>query len=98
LRRETLFTGEAIADGPKDIAWLHPDGGEIAPDAWHDLKAFGFLIAGTLLVIMNPGASVTFHLPEGRWQVFMDTARNACPIASDTYALADHSLAILERS
>jgi glycogen operon protein len=98
LRRARLFAGEAEDGGPKDIAWLRPEGGEIAPDAWHDLKAFGFLIAGTLLVLMNPGPPLTFHLPEGRWTVFMDTARGDGSPAIGTYALADHALAILERA
>jgi len=37
LRQRHWFEGSpTIADGPKDLTWLHPSGREMAEDDWHD--------------------------------------------------------------
>ena len=101
LRRSEHFTGAIIDDRQiKDIAWLHPDGREMAENDWHDshLHAFGFLIAGRsgkddILALLNAGhARRPFHLPESiaerAWHVRIDTSTpldRPRPLPSDIY-------------
>jgi glycogen operon protein len=37
-----------MVDGPKDLAWLHPDGREMSEDDWHDsaLQTVGMFLSG----------------------------------------------------
>ncbi|RNL79954.1 glycogen debranching protein GlgX [Nocardioides marmorisolisilvae] len=56
LRQRHWFEGRpAIKGGPKDLAWLHPDGREMAGDDWHDdgLKVIGMFVSGDPL--RSPG-------------------------------------------
>jgi isoamylase len=49
LRRRSFFTGRAISrEGVKDLAWLRPDGGEMADQDWSDAEShvLGMLIHG----------------------------------------------------
>jgi glycogen debranching enzyme GlgX len=63
LRQRHWFEGRpTIRGGPKDLAWLHPSGREMAGDDWHDpnLRAIGMFVSGAPL--RSPG-------PRGEQQV-----------------------------
>ncbi len=56
LRQRHWFEGRpTIEGGPKDLAWLHPDGREMTTDDWHDeeLSTLGMFVLGTPL--RSPG-------------------------------------------
>lgn len=56
LRQRHWFEGRpAIEGGPKDLAWLHPSGREMAADDWHDdqLHVLGMFVSGAPL--RSPG-------------------------------------------
>ena len=57
LRQRHWFEGTpTIRGGPKDLAWLHPAGREMAGDDWHDasLSTLGMFVSGRPL--RSPGA------------------------------------------
>jgi len=62
--------------------WLHPEGREMTTDDWADagLGCMAKLIemqgGAQVLVLMNAGEDGTFMLPEGDWQLRLDTARD----------------------
>ena len=63
LRQRHFFEGRpTIRGGPKDLAWLHPSGREMAGDDWHDpaLTSLGMFVSGAPL--RSPG-------PRGEQQV-----------------------------
>ncbi len=56
LRQRHWFEGRpTIVGGPKDLAWIHPDGGEMTGDDWLDgnLRVFGMFVSGDPL--RSPG-------------------------------------------
>ncbi len=56
LRQRHWFEGRpAITGGPKDLAWIHPDGREMSGDDWHDddLRVIGMFVSGDPL--RSPG-------------------------------------------
>ena len=56
LRQRHWFEGRpTMRGGPKDLAWLHPEGREMAADDWHDtdLTAIGMFVTGAPL--RSPG-------------------------------------------
>jgi isoamylase len=70
LRREAFFTGD------NDIIWLRPDGAPMTETDWNDPAryAFGFMIAGQLLIYVNANEeSVAFVPPKGRWRAVLCT-------------------------
>jgi glycogen operon protein len=49
FRQRYFFDGKPLhAGGPKDLAWLGPDGKEIAENGWHDpaARTLGMFLAG----------------------------------------------------
>ena len=53
----TLLTGRpTVEGGPKDLAWVHPDGREMTEADWHDddLRAFGMFVSGDPLRAPGP--------------------------------------------
>jgi glycogen debranching enzyme GlgX len=63
LRQRHWFEGRpAIRSGPKDLAWLHPEGREMTGDDWHDdtARVVGMFVSGAPL--RSPG-------PRGEQQV-----------------------------
>ncbi|MBV9831041.1 MAG: glycogen debranching protein GlgX [Marmoricola sp.] len=56
LRQRHWFEGRpAIKGGPKDLAWIHPDGREMTGDDWQDgtLRVIGMFVSGD--PIRSPG-------------------------------------------
>ena len=56
LRQRHFFEGRpAIKGGPKDLAWLHPDGREMVDGDWYDdgLRTVGMFVSGSPL--RSPG-------------------------------------------
>ncbi len=56
FRRKTFLTGALDASGCKDVAWLHPDGHELAAQEWEGLpaSAFGMMLCGAALHERDP--------------------------------------------
>ncbi|MDQ6686727.1 MAG: glycogen debranching enzyme GlgX, partial [Actinomycetota bacterium] len=57
LRQRHWFEGRpAITGGPKDLAWIHPDGREMTGDDWHDanLRVIGMFVSGDPLRAPGP--------------------------------------------
>ena len=80
FRQRYFFEGRHVHDnGPKDLAWIAPDGSEVPTHMWQapDVRTLGMFIAGDLidgtgghirddsfLVLMHSGAAPTeFVLP-----------------------------------
>jgi len=88
LRRKNWFTGTGLPFGDKDISWLAPDGGPVSDERWNDKSFYclGIMICGnnqetTCLLLLNASAEdVMFTLPQGRWQVLLDSGN---PDAAD---------------
>ncbi len=50
FHRRRFLTGEAAADGRRDVVWMHPDGREMTHEDWEDpRRALGMLLDGRLL-------------------------------------------------
>lgn len=82
LLRQTHFLHGDVnhSTGARDICWWHPNGHELAGDAWHDpLAAFGMILSGNgdqLMIILNAAPHpLSFQLPSGYWTRLMDTSR-----------------------
>jgi glycogen debranching enzyme GlgX len=57
LRQRHWFEGRPTVDGgPKDLAWIHPDGREMTPDDWQDtgLRMLGMFVSGDPLKSPGP--------------------------------------------
>ncbi|MFC5459327.1 glycogen debranching protein GlgX [Massilia niabensis] len=85
LRHARWYDGAAQADGQPDILWLQPGGAPLDDASWRESGAMGIRLGAdpageTCLLLVNPQAQPTdFTLPEGRWQVLMNTANPALP-------------------
>ncbi|MGH3413330.1 MAG: glycogen debranching protein GlgX, partial [Marmoricola sp.] len=56
LRQRHWFEGRpTVSGGPKDLAWIHPEGREMTGDDWHDdqLRVIGMFVSGSPL--RSPG-------------------------------------------
>lgn len=78
LQSTHWLTGEN-GRGLPDVQWLEPDGGVIDPAHWHTAANNGFAMwlngPDTLLALFNGGdADQTFALPDGQWQLILDTS------------------------
>jgi glycogen operon protein len=88
LRRELLpfanrwYTGRPDAGGRVDLRWLRSDGSPLEGDRWRDTssRVLGCLIgqpgkaAQALLLLVNADAAARdFALPDGAWQVLLDS-------------------------
>ncbi|MCA0946342.1 glycogen debranching protein GlgX [Salipiger pacificus] len=64
-----------------ESVWLHPEGRQMSAKDWGDagLYAFGLRhhqeACPDLLILVNGGEACTFTLPEGNWELILDTAR-----------------------
>jgi glycogen debranching enzyme GlgX len=57
LRQRHFLEGRpTVEGGPKDLAWVHPDGREMTEVDWHDdgLRAFGMFVSGDPLRAPGP--------------------------------------------
>ena len=57
LRQRHWFEGRpTIRGGPKDLAWLHPEGREMTGEDWHDpdLRTIGMFVSGSPLRAPGP--------------------------------------------
>ncbi len=106
LRRTAFFTGRRDpATGTKDVMWLASNGRELDSRDWTEpgLACFGELIAASdrvrLLLLCNASdRTVRFSLPDGGWELALDTAAaEAAPqrLVSLSYRLESQSLALL---
>jgi len=91
----------------KACFWRWQDGRQVAdPRDLGDARAFAIPLAEGLLALLNPGAeAVDFALPDGPWQIALDTAREgmpgargaeASPAVAHPYPLRAGSLVLLE--
>ena len=89
LRRELLpfanrwYSGRPDASGRPDLRWLRSDGSPLEGDRWRDAasRVLGCLIsqpgksAHPLLLLVNADAAARdFALPDGAWQVLLDSS------------------------
>jgi len=79
LRRTHWFPEDGT-----DVQWFRPDGGPMTLDDWHEVggSAFGYKLTAThaeetdVLILLNAKTTPErFSLPEGTWQLLLDTAR-----------------------
>ncbi len=89
FRRSVFFSGRGNGAGPKDIAWLRPDGREMEEADWHaperaclgvlyDAVAYDLAAPSAYLLLLNAsGNTVEFALPElprdRAWRCVVDT-------------------------
>ncbi|HEY6821606.1 MAG TPA: glycogen debranching protein GlgX [Burkholderiales bacterium] len=82
------------------IAWLKPDGSEMAVADWHDpgRRALAMLHAGVLVLFNSGEGEAEFVLPAGPWEALMDTFTGAFGRfpAEARYKLRARSLAVLK--
>ena len=112
LRRDRFLKGVRGAGLAEDVQWLHPAGREMTVADWQDpeLRCLGMRLAaeaeagGDLLVLLNAGGAVEFHLPPAAsgagWLRLLDTAlaSDAAPAATGSAAqLVARSAQILEQ-
>jgi len=110
LTRDRFLDGTAIADGRKDMTWLHADGAEMTEADWQvpDARFLAAVFDATrqpLMLLMNAHSeAVTFTLPEipniKAWHVQIDTAAdsgfgNAVLAPADQLAVQPRSLMAL---
>ena len=106
FRREQFFEGSWDPEvGLKDVAWLHPNGAEIAVADWREgsLQCFGALVStagGAVLLLFNASKRrCSFCLPEmAGWHVEVNTADARCAgdeLDGQEYELADSSFVLL---
>ncbi len=95
--------GETRNDGVrKNVRWLSPDGNELVGKNWHDDETAFALWLNTpdesLYIMLNAGdRAADFCLPEGQWQLLMNTARIGDEFpACDS--IAGNKLQVLEES
>jgi glycogen operon protein len=61
LRQRHWFEGRpTVPGGPKDLAWIHPEGREMTGDDWHDeeLRVIGMFVSGSPLRARGPRGEV----------------------------------------
>ena len=112
FKRDAFFRGAPVdASGRKDIAWMKPDGLEMAPDDWtHDRRTIGFFFGARpmLFVAMNAAPDdVAFTLPDAAhisWSLVLDTGieggaqRDVPTDKVDVYPMISRSLALFAGS
>jgi len=56
LRRREHFHGRTLAEGPKDVSWVRPDGAEFEPHDWehNERRALGMLIPEAAIDAVDP--------------------------------------------
>ncbi|MPZ97661.1 MAG: glycogen debranching protein GlgX, partial [Propionibacteriales bacterium] len=80
LRQRHFFVGRpAVEGGPKDLTWLHPDGGELAGADWHDpeLRTLGFLLSGDAIRTRGPRGEV---ISDHSYVVWMHAGADDCEV------------------
>ncbi len=107
LRDGRWWSGEADADGHRDVVWLDRLGHEMRAEQWQEAQRFvlGMLlgaraIEGTtpLLVLFNAEQKDgPFPLPAGSWTLRFDTSLNA-PFADDGQRIDTDSITLKARS
>ena len=61
FRQRNFFDGRPMHDGgPKDLAWIAPNGLELSPDAWNDhgIRTLGMYVSGELHAVHPDGTHV----------------------------------------
>ena len=103
FRQAEHLHGEILAEsGQANICWYRPDGEELNGEAWHnDETAFAFSLNTTgegLYIMLNAGGQpVDFCLPDGHWQLMMDTARIGDEFSA-CHSIVGNKVQVLEES
>ncbi len=64
-----------------ESVWLHPEGRQMTEEDWGDAGLYAFGLrhhqedCPDLLILINGGEACSFALPEGDWELILDTAR-----------------------
>jgi isoamylase len=108
-RSEYFASGHIDGVDTKDIAWLLPDGRELADSDWHkaDANCLGVRYADgepaskmniVFLLVNASRLPVDFVLPAGSWRCLLDTAHDSLSpdtVWDGTFAMASRSLSLL---
>ncbi|MBE9639679.1 glycogen debranching protein GlgX [Salipiger mangrovisoli] len=72
-----------------ETIWLHPEGRQMSEQDWKDGGLFATGLrhhqedGPDLLILINGGESCAFALPEGDWELILDTARDQLTCAEE---------------
>ncbi len=80
LRQRHWFEGRpTIAGGPKDLAWVHPDGREMSGDDWQDpgLRAIGMFVSGDPLRSPGPRGE---QLHDSSFMLWLNASEHDCEV------------------
>jgi glycogen operon protein len=81
-----------------DITWLTPHGGPMSEADWSLPygRCLGALFGDEALLLLNAhDGDIPFELPEGAWQLALDTAGDPEQILEGSYLLQPRSVALL---
>jgi glycogen debranching enzyme GlgX len=80
LRQRHWFEGRpTIVGGPKDLAWIHPEGREMTGDDWQDgaLRALGMFVSGDPLRSPGPRGE---QLRDASFLLWLNGSDRACDV------------------
>ncbi len=108
LRQRRFLHGRIRdADGLPDVLWLRPDASHPAPQDWHDpaFRAVGVVLRmaaegldpapDAVLIYFNCGGAVPVTLPDGPWELILDTTDPSLVSADPPATLPAHSVLML---
>jgi glycogen operon protein len=91
LRSDRWLEGVPGPSGYRDVAWRDADGAPLPGEAWHDPLRRSLRVdleaadgSTCLLILVNGGAGrLAFALPEGAWQLLLDTHDAVRPLPDE---------------
>ena len=101
VAREGFPTGLRDEDGVRDLGWFDVHGRDLTGEAWPegDVRTLGLLHGGRLAAVLHSGADdVDVVLPEGTWDVVLDTAGRLAGRLSGAVRLASRSVLVARRA
>ena len=98
LRLRDWLDGRSDDDGRADVQWSAPDGLALAPGDWDDPAGAGLTMRlahpddgpGLLLLLSRADGPLEFRLPDGNWQVLLDSAARDGPTAAEEHQAGAH--------
>jgi glycogen operon protein len=95
LRQRHWFEGRpAIVGGPKDLAWIHPDGREMSGDDWQDesLRVVGMFVSGDPLRSPGPRGE---QQRDSSFKLWLNGSGEECKATLPTNEWVQHGVVIL---
>ncbi|MGN6781319.1 MAG: glycogen debranching protein GlgX [Marmoricola sp.] len=100
LRQRHWFEGRpAVKGGPKDLAWIHPEGREMTGDDWHDpdLRVIGMFVSGSPLRAPGPRGEIQRDASFLLWLNGSDTD-TACVVPRNPWVLGGEVVLSTDRT